>query len=752
MNNDTIINKMLSSNIPGLTADTLKAFFNDYNGGRMPDTLKTNYSFLKDEEFIKNKTGLEKNLTRGKNFGNADIKSNLIAIVDMESKKINESSQYSENIDSGRNEILTNNSPNGELVAVINSMIKDLNTNGYVTTQKITDLNRDYINSNLIRPLSTFMQTLDPESNNIVELQINFLNELLSKYSTSTSTPEDTNALNQQIESLKQQLTQSQKDAKDCKTARERLEAEKLQELEQLRNELATSKGLNAESLNLQQQLGEAKQKLLDEQYKVDELENAQRKLEQERDALNKQLANQADLEATLAQLREELLTLQNIQRQLTSEQLAKLNSLNAQISKNEQDKQRSEAEINTQKEAINKHAAALAAQKAAHEEALRKAHEEAEKAAAAAEKKLSEAEARLNAELEQLKAENLQLNHLIQQLNQDAAKPPDTNKLNELIAALQTKNIELAKIKAGLESEKNTLTATNKELNATIGTQDTRMKELERDLVAATAKITELAADVARLTAELDAAKAASGTATEKDKVIANLTTELNALKIQIPGLEKQITELTSQNAQLTKDLAAERSKPSTPPAVVDRSEEIATLTAARDAAIKERDAAIKERDTNQLIIEDLNRKLKSQLSSSSADLQAQLKASEDKVLGLNKKITELDQALSECTNKPSTTTEIKSQSGTNLALNQGMVYIFQETRPLKGGDSATRRIKLQGENLFVEDENHVFQKFDQKFYKDMYVGGEDENVETPHEINDKQIIEAVRNLIPKS
>lgn len=576
--------------------------------------------------------------------------------------------------------------------------------------------------------------------------------------------PENTDAINRQIASLTQQLAQSQNDAKTCQDALKKFNAEKLQELEQLRNELAASKGANdANSLKLQQQLDEAKKQLELETAKAKGLEEAQRKLQNEYNELKKQLANQERNEADLEQLREQLLLLQN-KSTLSEEERRKLAELQALIKQNEEEKRQLEAEIDRQKAEIKRHTDALEEQKRAHEEALRKAQQDAEKAAAEAQRILDEAEVRLTAKLEQLRAANEQLTADLQNMTSERDQLKAANNLlNSEKATLETtilnlndriKQLEAAasngksqeeqdylKQIAALSTENRELAGRNAGLVLQIETLTTDNTEFKDELAAATSKIRPLEDQVAELQRQLDEATAASGTATEKDTTIANLNQqlaeanlELNALKTTtIPGLEKQITDLTSRNAQLQTDLDNARKTPKPPPAVD---------TAQIDALKKERDEAKAELS-----------KLKTQLSSASADkntiadLQAKLTESEKKVL-------DLEQALSDCTNKPAPTTEIKSPSGSNIALAEGMVYIFQETRPLKiGGNSATRRIKLEKDELFVEDENNTFKKFDQQFYKDMYTGGEDDEEDAlPPKINEKLIIEAVKNIIPKT
>ena len=797
-----LFNKSIA-NLKDANKDALIDFFNEYDG--TPKTLRTlkknpKYRFINDDQNSSGVIGLFESINNTQDYDS--IKKSLITNINsvIPGNAASDSSTSSQNFTNN-----DDNTDNQNIVNLINAILKTIHDNpesydyGTISFKFRNENPKDKPKLNkLLDGLKQFMDLPENKKKKASDLETTFWKNSLLTLGASTM-PQQTNcdALKQEIANLRQQLAQSQQDAKTCQDALKKFEVDKLQELKKLQQELDASRGLNANSAQLQADLTDAQRKLEDETARANRLAQEKATLEQERDALKKKLDAQADLEAKLAALRLQLTDLQN-KGALSDEDRQKLAELQALIKQNEQEKQRLEAQIAAQQAEIKKHAAALAAQQAAHEEALRIAQQAADAAVAAAEAKLSDAEARLNAELEQIKFANDKLNadlvnitgkrdqlkiandklnaekitlettiaglnDRIKQLEAAASNGKSQEEQNFLkrISELESLNAELAGKNAGLKTA-------NEAMEATIVTKNTRITQLEGELAAATAKITELGATVADLQRQLAAAKTVSGTETVKDVEINGLRTdlaakeaELNTLKnTTIPVLEKQIADLTSERNDLKSQLDVERAKPTTAVPAVDPTQ-IATLTA-------EKDAAIKERDANQRTIDDLTRqldvakeelsKLQSQISASAdeqtiADLQAQLKASEDKVVSLNQQITELQEALSECTNKSAPTTEIKSQSGTNIALNQGMAYIFQETRPLKsGGGSAIRDIKLQGENLFVEDDNHIFQKFDQKFYKDMYVGGEDENVETPHEIDPRQIIEAVKNLIPKS
>jgi hypothetical protein len=108
---------------------------------------------------------------------------------------------------------------------------------------------------------------------------------------------------------------------------------------------------------------------------------------------------------------------------------------------------------------------------------------------------------------------------------------------------------------------------------------------------------------------------------------------------------------------------------------------------------------------------------------------------------------------------------TTINSQTGRKLVIAEGMVYelettpqkggetayFFKETRPLKTGDFKTRLVKFENNNLFIENEDKTWAKFDQQLYNDLYTGEED-TVDNPHQTNLTKIVEAISNLVPKT
>jgi hypothetical protein len=118
-----------------------------------------------------------------------------------------------------------------------------------------------------------------------------------------------------------------------------------------------------------------------------------------------------------------------------------------------------------------------------------------------------------------------------------------------------------------------------------------------------------------------------------------------------------------------------------------------------------------------------------------------------QDKLAELQAK---LEQALSECP-KPTETTEIKSPSGDNVALSEGMVYIYQETRALKTGGHSKRLVKLEGDKLSIQNEDKTWSDFNQKLYDDMYTGGEEKLDNAPVKVNPDKIIETLQRIAPK-
>lgn len=583
------------ANLKDANKEALIRFFEEYDGtAKTLRTLKSNpnYRFINDVQNSSGVIGLFESIGKEENY--ASIKPSLMQIINsvIPGNAASDSSTSSQNLTNN-----DDNTDNQNIVNLINAILKTIHDNpnnydyGAISFNFRNQNPKDKSKLNtLLYGLKQFMDLPENKEKKASDLETTFWkNSLLTLGASTMHQQTNCDALKQEIANLQQQLAQSQKEAADCKTAREQLEAEKLQELDKLRKELAES---NTNFEQLRQQLTEAQTQLSYEQKNTRLLTDAH-------DTMLK-------------------------------EQVAKYDQLNSELDQLKAENQST------------------------------------------------------NAENASLKTVNLELTNRIQKLEEEAKRGKSLTE-KELIdnnEKLKKLNAELAGKIAGLESEQ-------KAMRATIDTKNTRIAQLEL---------------------ELDEAKAA------------------------VP----------------------------TTPAVVDQSAEIKTLTAARDAAIKERDAAKLEitRLTTELAAAKTElSKLQSQISTSTdkqtiADLQAQLKASEDKVLGLTQDITDLQEALKECTNKPAPTTEIKSPSGSNIALTEGMVYIFQETRPLKiGGNSATRRIKLEKDELFVEDENNTFQKFDQQFYKDMYVGGEDDEEDAPpSQIDEKRIIEAVKNIIPKT
>jgi uncharacterized coiled-coil protein SlyX/DNA-binding transcriptional MerR regulator len=116
---------------------------------------------------------------------------------------------------------------------------------------------------------------------------------------------------------------------------------------------------------------------------------------------------------------------------------------------------------------------------------------------------------------------------------------------------------------------------------------------------------------------------------------------------------------------------------------------------------------------------------------------------------------IDDLTKQLKACEGKPAPecpeTTEIKSPSGDNVALSEGMVYIYQETRALKTGGHSKRLVKLEGGKLSIQNEDKTWSDFNQKLYDDMYTGGEEKLDNAPVKVDPDKIIETLQRIAPK-
>jgi hypothetical protein len=197
---------------------------------------------------------------------------------------------------------------------------------------------------------------------------------------------------------------------------------------------------------------------------------------------------------------------------------------------------------------------------------------------------------------------------------------------------------------------------------------------------------------------------------------------------------------QLTEANAQITALQAQHNSELET---LKQKDAEIKRLT----AALAQAQSAVQSTTTppvNQTeeieALKTANQKLTQDLAGKTKnidDLTKQLKACQDK-------------PAPECP-EPTETTEIKSPSGDNVALSEGMVYIYQETRALKTGGHSKRLVKLEGDKLSIQNEDKTWSDFNQKLYDDMYTGGEEKLDNAPVKVNPDNIIETLQRIAPK-